>query len=160
MCISKTNFCGYRCMQIFFIKRWSIRIYILVLFILIQHKLFWKRKWSWFHFRFKDSGNCIIFIPIYFIELCLKNTKLIKKHFVFKDLQKREIHKPLSIRQSWKNTQKLGLEELFSRSTWIPQIATENPFPAVSSLTGRRIIFLHIFEQCLNYFPIFIFHTK
>jgi len=52
------------------------------------------------NFRFKDSGNCIIFIPTYFIELCLKNTKLIKKHFVFKDLQKKEIHKPLSIRQS------------------------------------------------------------
>lgn len=66
----------------------------------IYHNHFTEKNDPDSNFRFKDSGNCIIFIPIYFIELCLKNTKLIKKHFVFKDLQKREIHKPLSIRQS------------------------------------------------------------
>ena len=66
----------------------------------IYHNHFTEKNDPDSNFRFKESGNYIIFIATYFIELCLENTKLMKKHFVFKDVQKREIHKPLSIRQS------------------------------------------------------------
>lgn len=81
---------------------------------------------SWLFLDFKNSENAIIFIPTTFIELYLNNTKLMRKHFMFKGLLKRATSSNNAFLK--KIPKNFCQRKPFSIISQIPQIAAKAHF--------------------------------